>query len=74
VRWYFPQPRDVQATLRLGLDLARRFLPEALPIRYGPWEPLPYRYSNDEAFIDSVLAEDRGAGSGPEDRCLFLIS
>ncbi len=47
-------------SLRLGLDLARRFLPEALPIRYGPWEPLPYRYSNDEAFIDSVLAEGRG--------------
>ena len=25
--------------------------------RYGLWELLPYRYSNEEAFIDSVLAD-----------------
>ncbi len=40
----------------------RRFLPDALPIRHGLWEPLPYWFSHDEAFIDFVLAEGRGRG------------
>lgn len=60
VRWYaYPDVagRDVANS---WLDLARRFLPEALPRRFGSYEPLPMKLDVDgpQAFVEAVQGED----------------
>ena len=44
------------------LDVVARHLPEALPRRYGPYEPPRFKYEETgrDAFIEFLLAEDMG--------------
>jgi hypothetical protein len=50
IDWYAPRREGVAATY---LDATRRYLPEALPRRFGPYEPLKFRLDRDgpECFI-----------------------
>jgi hypothetical protein len=43
-----------------------RWVPEALPVRYGPFEPPPFRYAETgrEHLIDFLVGEQLGAGVG----------
>ncbi len=56
LRWFLPPSRWPAAAQSL-VELLRRRCPEALPRRYGCWEPLEHRASPDapEAFVDFVL-------------------
>jgi hypothetical protein len=58
VNWYVRGDRDRRNAAHAWLDLTRRYLPEALPRRFGTYEPLPMTFSADEpaAFIDAVGA------------------
>jgi hypothetical protein len=53
LNWYSPVSDPPPP--RIWLDLATSFFPEALPRRYGEWEPLKYRLDRDgsEPFVDS---------------------
>jgi hypothetical protein len=60
VDWYVRGDSDRRNAARAWLDLTRRYLPEALPRRFGTYEPLPMKFSADDpgAFIDAVCAAD----------------
>jgi hypothetical protein len=59
VTWYVPPDGTGAAAARAWLDLARRHLPEALPRRFGPYEPLSMKLDVDgpDAFVESVATE-----------------
>jgi hypothetical protein len=60
VRWYVPSNFDSAEAARSWLRLARAHLPEALPRRYGQYEPLPMKFDvkDPEPFVQ--LAADSG--------------
>jgi hypothetical protein len=59
VRWYVPPEGTGARAADAWLSLARRHLPEALPRRFGPVEPLSMKLESDGAgaFVDAVAAE-----------------
>lgn len=59
VRWYVPPEGTGTRAADAWLRLARRYLPEALPRRFGPVEPLSMKLELDgaEAFVHAVAAE-----------------
>lgn len=59
VRWWL-RARDTETALVAFLDQAAKFLPEALPRRYGVTWPLQYTFASDapNAFLGVVRAED----------------
>jgi hypothetical protein len=60
VRWYARTAADGGRAAEAWLMLARRHLPEALPRRYGTYEPFQHRLDTDgdDAFIDFVRQAD----------------
>ena len=56
IEWYVRGDTDQKNAAPVWLDLTRRYLPEALPRRFGTYEPLQMKFSADEpaAFIDAV--------------------
>lgn len=56
IDWYAPQREGVAATY---LDATRRYLPEALPRRFGSYEPLTFRLDRDgpECFISEAKSD-----------------
>jgi hypothetical protein len=60
VRWYTHTATDTGKAAEAWLRVARHHLPEALPRRYGTYEPLQNRLDNggDEAFADYVRNAD----------------
>ena len=59
VTWYVRPRGTGAAAANAWLDLARRHLPEALPRRFGPHEPLSMTLDVDgpDAFVAAVAAE-----------------
>jgi hypothetical protein len=59
VTWYVRPEGTGAAAASAWLDLARRHLPEALPRRFGPYEPLSMKLDVDgpDAFVEAVAAE-----------------
>lgn len=59
VHWYVPPGGTGTRAADAWLRLARRHLPEALPRRFGPVEPLSMKLELDgaEAFLHAVAAE-----------------
>lgn len=59
LRWYFRGGGSGETAARAWLDLARRHLPEALPRRFGTFEPLPMKLDREgpEAFVRAVATE-----------------
>jgi hypothetical protein len=59
VTWYVRPGGTGAAAASAWLDLARRHLPEALPRRFGPYEPLSMKLEVDgpAAFVEAVAAE-----------------
>lgn len=59
LRWYVPPEGTGARAADVWLSLARRHLPEALPRRFGPVEPLSMKLELDgaEAFVHAVAAE-----------------
>ncbi len=59
VTWYVRPGGTGEAAASAWLDLARRHLPEALPRRFGPYEPLSMELEVDgpDAFVEAVAAE-----------------
>jgi hypothetical protein len=53
VRWYVPSNFDATETAQSWLRLARAHLPEALPRRYGEFEPLSMKFEakDSEPFV-----------------------
>jgi len=60
VHWYVRSDFDAANAATTWTRLARRHLPEALPRRYGTYEPLSHKLDNggDEAFIEFVHDAD----------------
>jgi hypothetical protein len=60
VRWYVRSDFDAADAAAIWTRLARKHLPEALPRRYGTYEPLSRKLDNggDEAFIEFVHNAD----------------
>jgi hypothetical protein len=60
LHWYVHAAVDSGSVAEAWLALARRHLPEALPRRYGTYEPLHHRFEDggDEGFIDFVRTAD----------------
>jgi len=63
LQWCLPADRWAQAP-EILLRLVGRRCPEALPRRYGRWEPLQHRFDTDdpEAFVRFVLDGEDGDG------------
>lgn len=63
LQWFVASSRWEQAPATL-LRLIRRRCPEALPARYGRWEPLQHRFdpADPDAFVRFVLDEEDGDG------------
>ena len=62
LRWYVhPEVTGARAATA-WLELARRHLPEALPRRFGSYEPLPMKLDVDgpDAFVQAAAAERLG--------------
>jgi hypothetical protein len=61
--WFLPTTSWESAPGTL-LRLIRRYCPEALPKRYGRWEPLQHRFdpADPDAFVRFVLDEEDGDG------------
>ena len=61
--WFVPPDRWAQAPEVLVRLVAAR-CPEALPIRYGLWEPLQHRFDPDhpDAFVQFILDDQSGSG------------
>jgi hypothetical protein len=61
--WFLPPTRWEEAPATL-LRLLRRHTPEALPTRYGRWEPLQHRFDaqDSDAFVRFVLDGEDGDG------------
>lgn len=59
LRWYVPPEGTGARAADAWLRLARRHLPEALPRRFGPVEPLSMKLELDgaEAFVHAVATE-----------------
>ena len=59
LRWYVRPPGTGALAATAWLDLARKQLPEALPRRFGPYEPLSMKLDVDgpEAFVQAVATE-----------------
>ena len=59
VTWYVRPGGTGAAAASAWLALARRHLPEALPRRFGPYEPLSMKLDVDgpDAFVEAVAAE-----------------
>lgn len=60
VRWYVRSDFAAAETAATWVRLARRHMPEALPRRYGTYEPLSRKLDagGDEAFVDFVRDAD----------------
>jgi hypothetical protein len=60
VRWYVHSASDNGKAAEAWLSTARRHMPEALPRRYGTYEPLQHRLDNggDDSFIIFVRGAD----------------
>jgi len=60
LRWYVRTAEDDGAAADAWLKLAHRHLPEALPRRYGTFEPLGHRLEDDgsDAFVQFVREAD----------------
>jgi hypothetical protein len=70
LRWYVRADGRGEPAARTWLDLARQHLPEAMPRRFGSYEPLSMKLEVDgpEAFVRSVAAETMSVyftASGP---------
>ena len=59
VHWYVRSGTAGATAARAWLELAARYLPEALPRRFGSYEPLPMKLDVDgpEAFVEAVTTE-----------------
>jgi hypothetical protein len=59
LRWYVQASGTGEPAARTWLDLARQHLPEAMPRRFGSWEPLSMKLDvvGPDAFVRSVAAE-----------------
>ena len=59
LRWYVRSEATGAHAATTWLDLARRHLPEALPRRFGSYEPLPMKLDvhGPDAFVQAVAAE-----------------
>ena len=63
--WFTPWPSDdPQLPYRL-LELLSTLCPEALPKRYGPYEPLPHRFEGGREADESPTAGSRQRWHGP---------
>jgi hypothetical protein len=60
LRWYLQADDSAESAAKAWLDVARRFLPEALPRRFGPVEPLAMKLEVDgpDAFVRALAGED----------------
>lgn len=72
LRWYVRQTGTGALAATAWLDLARQFLPEALPRRFGPSEPLSMKLDVDgpEAFVRAVGAETMSVYSRASTPCI----
>jgi hypothetical protein len=63
LEWFLPTSGWRRAPETL-LRVIRRHCPEALPTRFGRWEPLQHRFdpADPDAFVNFVLDEDDGDG------------
>ncbi len=59
LRWYTTKPASPGGPAGTWLDAARRYLPEALPRRFGSFEPLSMKLEveGDTGFVEAVTAE-----------------
>lgn len=59
--WFVPQERW-QPAPRVLVDLLSRHCPEALPTRYGQWEPLQHRFDPDapDEFVRFLVENEDG--------------
>lgn len=70
--WYTARDDTDGRAARAWLELARRHLPEALPRRFGTFEPLAMKLDRDgpEAFVASAAAENGSVSLKASSPCI----
>lgn len=72
LRWYVHPEGTGARAAETWLELARRHLPEALPRRFGSYEPLPMTLKVDgpDAFVEAAAVETMALGYNASAPCI----